>query len=232
MGCGLSVVEQASCVVVGGHSVRDNEIKFGYAVTGLIHPDRIFTNTGARPGDVLVFTKALGTGVITTALKQGKAWAEWVEAAVASMTTSNRLAGELAAQTDSGVHAMTDVTGFGLMGHGRELAFGSGVTLHIKTDALQVIPGALESIALGCVPAGLLSNRDYAECVVEQTTGAPVNDALNTVLYDPQTAGGLLMSVDASRAPALVQALQRSGYAAARVIGAVRNGAPKIVLIG
>ncbi len=180
---GLSVMNEAGCAVVGGHSVRDNEIKFGYAVTGLIHPERVLKNTGARVGDALVFTKALGTGVITTALKQGKARPEWVKAAVESMTASNRAAAEIAVRPQFEVHAMTDVTGFGLMGHGRELAFGSGVGLRVNASAVQVLPGALEAIALGCVPAGLLSNREYAGCVVSEADGAEVRDGLRTVLY-------------------------------------------------
>ncbi len=227
---GLSVMEEAGCVIVGGHSVRDNEIKFGYAVTGLIHPDRVFRNTGAQAGDALVFTKALGTGVITTALKQGKAQAEWIEAAVASMTTSNRIAAEIAAQPAYGVHAMTDVTGFGLMGHGRELAFGSHVRLRVNASAVQVLPGALEAIELGCVPAGLTANREYAGCVVQEGADSHVRSGQRTVLYDPQTAGGLLIAVDREQAPALIVALQGAGYAAARVIGTVEQGEPGIVL--
>ena len=228
---GLSVMEEAGCIVLGGHSVRDNEIKFGYAVTGLVHPDRVFRNTGARPGDVLVFTKALGTGVITTALKQGKAAPEWVAGAIASMVTSNRVAAEIASRDGSGVHAITDVTGFGLMGHGRELAFGSQVRLNVNAGAVQVLPGAMEAIELGCIPAGLLSNREYAGCVVEEADGAEVRNGRRVILYDPQTAGGLLISVEASKAAALVSDLQAAGYGAARVIGSVEEGTPRIVLV-
>ena len=131
---GMAKMAEAGCVVVGGHSVRDAEIKFGYAVTGLIDPDRVFTNTGAVTGDVLILTKPIGTGVITTALKRGLAKPEWVENAVRSMTTLNRAASEIVTAA-TGVHAMTDVTGFGLMGHGRELALGSGVTIEIVVEA-------------------------------------------------------------------------------------------------
>ncbi len=227
---GLSVMEAAGCVVVGGHSVRDAEIKFGYAVTGLVDPARVLTNTGARAGDALVFTKALGTGVITTALKQGKAEPAWVEAAVASMTTLNRVAAEVAVRPEFEVHAMTDVTGFGLMGHAREMAFGSGVRLRVNGAAIQVLPGALEAVALGCVPAGLLANRDYAGCVVEEAAGLAMRDGLRTLVYDPQTAGGLLMSVGASAAEGLVEALREAGYPAAGVIGRVEAGKAGIVL--
>ena len=228
---GLSVMEEAGCAVVGGHSVRDAEIKFGYAVTGLVDPARVLRNTGARVGDALVFTKALGTGVITTALKQGKAEAAWVKAAVRSMTLLNRRAAEVAVRPEFGVHAMTDVTGFGLMGHGREMAFGSGVGLEIAAGAVQVIPGALEAIALGCEPAGLLANREYAGCVVGEAAGANVREGLRTVLYDPQTAGGLLIAVEAGQAGSLVAAMQEAGYPQAAVMGRVAEGPPKIVLV-
>src|ERR1700742_675711 len=156
---GLSVMEVAGCTVVGGHSVRDAEIKFGYAVTGLIHPDRVLRNTTARPGDVLVFTKALGTGVITTALKQGCAQQEWVDEAISSMTTLNKAAAEVITHAKFNVHAVTDVTGFGLMGHARELAFGSNVELRIDPASIALLDGAMEAVRLGCIPGGLLSNR-------------------------------------------------------------------------
>ncbi len=227
---GLSVMDEAGCVVLGGHSVRDNEIKFGYAVTGLIDPRHVLKNTDAQPGDALVFTKALGTGVITTALKQGKAQPAWVEAAIASMTTSNRRAAEIATDTEFAVHGMTDVTGFGLLGHARELAIGSQVRLEIDVRAVRLLDGALDAIALGCVPGGLLSNREYAECMVEDAAGASLPDALRTVLYDPQTAGGLLISVAQEHAAALVAALRAAGYGHAAQIGVVREGSPGIVL--
>ena len=163
---GMAKMREAGCIVVGGHSVRDAEIKFGYAVTGLIDPDRVFTNTGAVAGDTLILTKPIGTGVITTALKRGLAKPNWVENAVQSMTTLNRVASEIVAAA-AGVHAMTDVTGFGLMGHGRELALGSGVTIEIVVEDVPRIEGALDAIHLGAIPAGLLANRDFAECVAQ-----------------------------------------------------------------
>ncbi len=224
---GLSVMQEAGCTVLGGHSVRDNEMKFGYAVTGLIEPQRVLKNTGARPGDALVFTKGLGTGVITTALKQGKAEPEWVEAAIVSMTTSNRRAAEIATGPEYDVHAMTDVTGFGLMGHARELAMGSNVRLRIDPAKVSVLPGALEAIQLGCVPGGLTANREFAECVVE---GAASDDGVNTLLFDPQTAGGLLISLAREHAGRLVEALHAAGYGYAAEIGEVVEGSPKIAL--
>jgi selenide, water dikinase len=231
---GLAKMTEAGCVVVGGHSVRDGEIKFGYAVTGLIDPDRVFTNTGAVAGDTLILTKPVGTGVITTALKRGLAKPNWVENAVQSMTTLNRAASEIVTAT-TGVHAMTDVTGFGLMGHSRELALGSGVTIEIVVEEVPRIEGALDAIHLGAIPAGLLANRDFAECVSTDVPGSQIADDLRTLLYDPQTAGGLLISVAPDNADAILGSLRREGLNAAR-IGSVRDpytvgqGLPAILL--
>ena len=227
---GLSVMQDAGCVVLGGHSVRDPEIKFGYAVTGLVHPDRVLKNTGAQPGDALIFTKAIGTGVITTALKQGKAERSWVDAAIASMTTLNKRAAEIATRPEFEVHAMTDVTGFGLMGHGRELAIGSGVRLVIDVSTLHLLQGAKEAIELGCIPGGLHANRDYAECIVEDAPGVEISESVRTALYDPQTAGGLLISVPPNHADSLMSELRGAGYVATERIGTVVAGLPKIVL--
>lgn len=227
---GLTTMQQAGCTILGGHSVRDAEIKFGYAVTGLIHPDRVLKNTGAQPGDVLVFTKALGTGVITTALKQNKAQPAWIDAAVDSMTTSNRLASEIALRPEHHAHGMTDVTGFGLMGHARELALGSGVQLRIHPAAVNLLQGALDAVALGCVPAGLHANRDFAECIVHDAPGLDLDDARRALLYDPQTAGGLLLSVAPSAADTLLRELHAAGYLFSAIIGTVEPGHPGILL--
>src|SRR5580698_8605659 len=213
---GMAKMGEAECVVVGGHSVRDTEIKFGYAVTGLIHPDRVYINAGAVVGDVLILTKPIGTGVITTALKRGLAQPGWVENAVRSMTTLNRAA-SVAVTNATGVHAMTDVTGFGLMGHGRELALGSGVTIEIVVNQVPRIEGAIDAIHLGAVPAGLLANREFAECVSADAPGSQIPDDLRTLLYDPQTAGGLLISVAPQDADALLGSLRSAGLNAARI---------------
>jgi selenide, water dikinase len=225
---GLAKLAEADCTVVGGHSVRDAEMKFGYAVTGLIDPARVFTNCGAQSGDTLILTKPLGTGVITTALKQGKARDEWVDAAVRSMTTLNQAAAEVLSG-HAGVHAVTDVTGFGLMGHGREVALGSGVVLEIEADRIPRLEGALEAITLGAIPAGLHANREYAECVVSDAPSSRVPDDLRALLYDPQTSGGLLISVAADSALGLLASLRAAALPAA-AIGRVRNGKPGIVL--
>lgn len=213
---GMSKMAEAGCAVVGGHSVRDAEIKFGFAVTGLIDPRRVFTNTGAQAGDVLILTKPIGTGVITTAIKQGKAKAGWIANAVESMTTLNRMASQLVAAA-SRVHAMTDITGFGLMGHGRELALGSGMRIEIAVDQVPRIEGALDAIHLGAIPAGLLANREFVECIGADAPGAQIPDDLRTLLYDPQTAGGLLISVAADTADALLGSLRGAGLNAARI---------------
>jgi selenide,water dikinase len=216
---GMTKIAEAGCVVAGGHSVRDAEIKFGYAVTGLIDPRRVLTNSGAKVGDDLVLTKALGTGVITTALKQGKAKAEWVTNAIRSMTTLNRVASEVVAGA-AGVHAMTDVTGFGLMGHGREMAMGSGVTIQFIVEKIPIIEGALDAVHLGTIPAGLIANREFAECVSADAPGSRIAEDVRTLLYDPQTAGGLLISVSADASGALLESLREAGVAAA-VVGSV-----------
>ena len=200
---GLEKMREAGCAVLGGHSVADPEIKFGYAVTGTIHPNRIKANSGAQPGDALVFTKALGTGVIGTALKRGIARPESVEAATASMLTLNRAACETMLRFD--VHGCTDITGFGLIGHAREMAVASGVTIEIDTAAVPLLPGALDAVRAGAIPGGLKNNVEFASCAVE--AAASLDPALLELLYDPQTSGGLLISLSEADAAALVEAL-------------------------
>ena len=181
---GASKMREAGCVVVGGHSVTDPEIKFGYAVTGTVHPDRIRTNAGARPGDTLVLTKKIGTGVIATALKRGIAAMDHVAKSIVSMLTLNRAACE--AMDGLEIHAVTDVTGFGLLGHAREMAIASEVTLEIDASSIQFLDGAVEYTEAGAIPGGLNNNREFvADCVA----GSP-----GDLLYDPQTSGGLLIS--------------------------------------
>jgi len=183
---GAGKMIEAGCVVVGGHSVSDDEIKFGYSVTGLVHPDKVWANSGARPGDVLVLTKPIGTGVIGTALKRGIAKEEHVEAATASMLRLNKIEAV-------DVHGCTDITGFGLLGHAREMALASNVTLEIDAGALEFLPGALDYAAQGAIPGGLRNNREFAECAVLFRRVLPPE--LESLLYDPQTSGGLLLSL-------------------------------------
>jgi selenide, water dikinase len=226
---GLSKMVEAGCTVIGGHSVRDEEIKFGYAVTGAVHPNRILVNGGARAGDVLVLTKALGTGVISTAIKQGKAEEEWIEAATKSMTTLNKLAAEAAADLDDEVHGATDITGFGFVGHVREIALASNVRVRIDSTKIPVLAGALESVRAGCVPAGLRANREFAECAVAY--GPNVAEITKTLLFDPQTAGGLLLSVSANASERFLRALQNRGGTATLVGEVLPRTDPLIMIV-
>jgi selenide, water dikinase len=226
---GLSKMIEANCTVIGGHSIRDEEIKFGYAVTGIIHPKKVFKNSSAVAGDVLLFTKAIGTGVISTAIKRGKAEPAWIAAAVQSMTTLNKTAADVIADDDYRIHGMTDITGFGLIGHGREMALGSGVTLRIEANKVPILPGALECIRQGFVPAGLNNNRDFAECLVNYEEDVP--QELRTILYDPQTAGGLLISVAEADAGKLVTAMQKAGVPAVTIGDVIASEKPEIEIV-
>ncbi len=221
---GLSKMMEAGCTVIGGHSVRDAEIKFGYAVTGTIDPRRVLTNSGAKAGDVLVLTKALGTGVIATAIKKGLAQAEWMDAATRAMTTLNKAASAICLEFE--VHAITDVTGFGLIGHAREMAAGSGVSLRLRAGAVPLLPGAQECVARGFIPGGLRSNREFAAGCVE--CDGNVAEAMQAILYDPQTAGGLLVSVAQADADAMVERLCAAGIAAARIGEVLAKSKPLI----
>jgi len=228
---GLSKMIEAGCTVVGGHSIRDEETKFGYSVTGVIHPKRVLANQGAQPGDRLLFTKALGTGVISTAIKKGVAKQEWIDAAVKSMTTLNKAAAEVitsgglgpghpagqpgAAVPTWSVHALTDITGFGLIGHAREMALASNVSLIFQSANIPVIEGALDCIHAGYIPGGLKANREFAECLVGYESGVP--EEVKTLLFDPQTAGGLLISVAADDSGALTRALHATGAPAVEI---------------
>jgi selenide,water dikinase len=196
---GIEKMREAECALLGGHSVADPEIKFGYAVTGTIHPERIKTNGGARPGDALVFTKALGTGVIGTALKRGIASPQSVAAATHSMLALNRES--CAAMLRFDVHGCTDVTGFGMIGHAREMALASNVTLEIETAKVPLLDGALDAVRAGAIPGGLKNNREFASCAVEADVA--IDPALVDLLYDPQTSGGLLIALPDSDAAAL-----------------------------
>ena len=230
---GLSKMSEAGCTVIGGHSIRDEETKFGYSVTGLIHPKNIYANQGAQPGDALILTKAIGTGVISTAIKKEKARLAWIEAAIASMTTLNKKAAEVItnhvgtaasavrsseARQGFAVHAMTDITGFGLVGHLREMLLASNVSASISASAVPLLEGALECVKQGHIPGGLNNNRDFAECVVEYDSN--ITEDLRTILYDPQTAGGLLIA--AANGEQLLSKLQAAAIPAAQ-IGEISN---------
>jgi selenide, water dikinase len=212
---GLSKMMEAGCTVIGGHSIRDEETKFGYAVTGLVNPARVLTNGGAKPGDELVLTKALGTGVISTAIKKGSAEVRWIEAAVESMTSLSKPAAELITAKGYQVHGLTDVTGFGLIGHARELALASNVALRLFPSELALLPGALECVRAGNIPGGLKANRDFAECLVGYEK--EISTELKMLLFDPQTAGGLLVSIAPEDCEEFVSELQDRGIPARRI---------------
>jgi selenide,water dikinase len=265
---GLSKMIEAECTIIGGHSIRDEETKFGYSVTGTINPKNVLKNGGARPGDCLLMTKAIGTGVISTAIKRGVAKQLWIDAAVTSMTTLNKAAAEVItsfreshpSQTvrdgtaslsaddrrpttedvlpnsqepttngDLPVHALTDITGFGLIGHLREMLLASeNVSACIYSSCIPLIEGALECVRAGHIPGGLNANREFAACVIQYESG--ISEDIQTILFDPQTAGGLLISVEARAAGELIRALQAAGVPAAE-IGQVVPGARPLIQV-
>ncbi len=199
---GAAKLAEAGCALLGGHSVRDPELKFGYAVTGLVDPARLLTNAGGRPGQAVVLTKPLGTGIIATALKAGEAPAEAVSAATASMAALNRRASEAALA--HGVTGATDVTGFGLLGHAARLARESGISLELDVREMPALVGAL-ALAPSFQAGGLRANRRAFEPLVEYR--GRVDPALEALLYDPQTSGGLLLLVPEDETPALLAAV-------------------------
>jgi selenide,water dikinase len=224
---GLSKMNEAKCSVIGGHSIRNEDMLFGYAVTGIINPHRIWRNVGARTGDVLLFTKPLGTGVITTALKKERATPESLAAAVAAMTTLNRDAAAALQEIDekfpgaSPIHAVTDVTGFSLLGHAREMALGDPthgidtVSFEIDHRAFVYLPGAVEAAREGHLSGGLRNNRAFiGDCAIFDAT---VPSEYQDLLFDPQTSGGLLISIAPESAHAAITALDRQGVSALRI---------------
>ena len=212
---GAAKAAEAGVLVVGGHTVADDEIKYGMAVTGVVHPDRITRNAGVRVGDRLVLTKALGTGIVTTAAKHDRAAAEVLDAAIASMLTLNATAAEVAAAFE--VHACTDVSGFSLLGHGFEMASASDVTLRLDAGALPILAGARELAAVGEITGGCKRNRAYLADKVAVAAGVAAD--LVEVAFDPQTSGGLLFAVSAAQATALCDALRARGVTVAAIIG-------------
>jgi len=201
---GHAKMQEAGCVVIGGHSIGDEEIKFGYAVTGLVHPRRILANRAARAGDLLLLTKRLGTGIISTALKKGQASEPAVDTAIESMCALNRATCEVALRFD--VHGATDITGFGLLGHAREMAVASKVSLVMDSAAIEFLPEAEEYSRRGFLPAGLKRNRDFVGDCVEFASRVP--EEVRNLLFDPQTSGGLLFSLAAQDASKLLEGLR------------------------
>ena len=223
---GLSKMMEAGCTVIGGHSIRDDETKFGYAVTGVVDPSRVLTNGGAKVGDRLLLTKSLGTGVISTAIKKGVAKQGWIDAAVGSMTALNKTAAEVIAKFS--VHGLTDVTGFGLIGHAREMALASKVSLRLHAGRIPLLEGALDCVRAGHIPGGLKANREFAECMVGYENA--IGEEMKTMLFDPQTAGGLLIAVAAEDATELTRALDAAGVAAVEIGEVLAEDKPLITV--
>ena len=215
---GAERVRRARAVLIGGHTILDPELKYGMAVTGVVHPNRVWRNVGAKTGDALVLTKALGTGIVTTALKRRKVSTTELRAAVASMVALNDVASRVA--RDFPVHACSDVTGFGLLGHGTEMAMGSGVSLVFEAGKLPLLPGAVRLAEEGLLTGGCKRNRAYLSDKV--SVSPSVGAGLEEVAFDPQTSGGLLIAVPAKAADRLVKKLRAAGVAAATIVGRVQ----------
>ena len=225
---GYEKVYEAGALITGGHSILDDEPKYGMAVTGFVHPDKIITNSGAKPGDELIFTKPLGSGIMTTAAKAGMASEEGLKYVLSVMTTLNRAARDIMVKYR--VHACTDVTGFGLMGHLLEMTQGSGAGAVIDVRGIALVEESLRLAEMGILPEGMYRNRSFAESSVD---GGEVSLAVQDMLYDPQTSGGLLMAVDPDDADALFEELEPSVPRAQR-IGRIEeySGGARIRLVG
>ena len=217
---GLSKMEEAGVALVGGHTIEDPEVKYGLAVTGVVHPNKILTNAKAKPGDQLVLTKPLGTGIIATALKGGIASEEAVAKMVESMVALNRKASEWMRAFEA--HACTDITGFSFIGHTLEMAIASRVGMVIHSEKIPLLPEAMEYARLGLIPGGAHSNRQFFSCRVDVDTHVP--DLRIDLLYDPQTSGGLLISLPRGEAEKLVQKLKQEEHIDASIVGEVVEG--------
>ena len=223
----LAKLNEAGIILLGGHSVRNDEVKFGVSVTGLIHPDRIVTKGGAKVGDRLILTKPIGTGILTTALKAEMLPTEVLEKLVAQMTRLNDKACQ--AMLGVGVHACTDITGFGLLGHACEMAEASGISIELDSRKIPMIPESLQFAHMGLIPEGMYANWEYRNAMIQ--AGAIDEDTMS-VLYDPQTSGGLLICVAEDKAVAMLVKLRELGVADAAEIGRVvaASPAPQIIV--
>ncbi|GMR05169.1 MAG: selenide, water dikinase SelD [Thermodesulfobacteriota bacterium] len=225
---GMDKLKEAGVLLVGGHSVEDSEVKYGLSITGFVHPERIVTNSGARPGDVLILTKPIGVGVVTGAVKAGKLKPSDVEDVFSSMTALNKRASEL--MVEVGVNACTDITGYGLMGHAMEMARGSGVTLEINSKEVMVFPHALEFVKKRKIrPRTLEENRDFL--LKDMVISGRVDEATGLILFDPQTSGGLLISVDPGRSDTLIERMKRDGITPAVVGRVVQSRVGRLICV-
>lgn len=225
---GLDKIREAGVLLIGGHSVEDNEIKYGLSVTGVIHPDKVLYNHGARPGDQLILTKPLGTGVISTAIKAEQASSRQMQQVIDSMTGLNKKAAEIMI-AEGDVHACTDITGFGFLGHACEMIEGDDVGLRINSAAIPVFDGVRDLLEMGFVPGGLYRNRDFRINQVEKELTCP--SWIFDLLFDPQTAGGLFFSMPGDRAQQLVEKLKSTGISDAAVVGEVVAEHPGKIIV-
>jgi len=225
---GLSKITEAGAVLAGGHSIKDDELKYGLSVTGTVHPEKVISNQGAQPGDVLILTKPLGTGIVATALKRKLAQAEEIDAMIQSMITLNKYAAEVVSGFD--VHAMTDVTGYGLVGHLLEMLDASGMDARIFVDQLPVLPGTMKYALDKVIPGGLKGNHKFYKPRVSSGQGVTLEEEYLTV--DPQTSGGLLICLPETQADRCLAELHARDIAAARIIGEISNASiePRISL--
>ena len=223
---GLDKMIEAGCTVVGGHMVRDSEVKFGYAVTGTIDPHRIWANAGARPGDKLILTKPLGTGVIATAIRAGQANADWVESAAGTMSRLNRDAAAALAILGDAIHSVTDITGFGFLGHAWEMATASCVSLRLDSSKIELLSGALECARRGFIAGGLKKNREFVGDCAQFAENVPIE--LQQLLYDPQTSGGLFVALQPESEARACALLEKAGCPAMRVGEVVSKTSPLI----
>jgi len=224
---GIDKLKEAEVVLIGGHSIEDKEIKYGLSVTGFVHPARVLAKTGLRPGDRLVLTKPLGTGIVNTAIKAAMASAELADRVTRLMAALNRDAARIMANFDVG--ACTDVTGFGLLGHLAEMVSGSGTGVRIESERVPVIADALELASMGLIPAGAYNNRAFREPMIAFIESVP--RAFQDVMFDPQTSGGLLISVSGNQAAELVAALKDGGVVDAALIGEINTGPEELIRV-
>ncbi len=233
---GLAKIREAGALLVGGHSIEDTELKYGLAVTGIVHPDRVLLNSGARPGDLLVLTKPLGTGILSTAIKGGLADTATGQRLVETMATLNRLPAEIVSakefrtRSEVAVHGCTDITGFGLAGHAHEMAAASGVAIHLDGGRLPLLAGVADFVAMGIIPEGAYTNRrHYAPWFHSRL---PADAVEEMVVFDPQTSGGLLFALTPAAAQLLLERLRAENPASdAVVVGEVREGTPGTVVL-
>lgn len=223
---GLETINKYGVTLIGGHSVDNEQIMFGYSVTGLIDPNKVATNSGARAGDVIILTKPIGTGVISTGIKKGRASESVVAGSVETMLTPGKYAAE--AMREFGVKGATDVTGFALLGHAWEMACASKVTIEIDADSVPLLEGALELASQGMLTSGDKTNREYVSTDVEIAPSVDPN--LGKLLFDPQTAGGMLIAIPEDKAEALLHALSQH-YPHARIIARVLPESPRKIIV-